>query len=306
MNTEAESVRIALDCAAPARPGSSGMWPLATGAGEHITSIAPSRGWQSVNLAELWKFRGLVYFLIWRDIKVKYKQTLLGAAWAVLQPAAMMVVFTLFFSKVARVPSGDLPYPLFSYAGLLPWTFFATALTSAGNSVVASERLVTKIYFPRLAIPLAAVGAATVDFLIAFGLLVVLMLWYGVMPGPMMLTLPLVVLPIFVCAMGVGALLSALTVRYRDFRYVVPFMVQLWLFATPSVYMQIPADAGGWIRTLAAINPMTALVGAFRAAVLGGQFHLPQFVVACGISGGLLLVGCLYFRRIEDVFADTI
>src|SRR5207245_2234688 len=170
--------------------------------------LRPPRGWQLINLRELWHFRELLYFLTWRDVKVRYKQTVLGAAWAVLQPAMMMVVFTIFFGRMAGVPSGDLPYPLFVYAGLLPWTFFATAVANAGNSVVGSERLITKIYFPRLAIPFASVGAAVVDFAVAFGLLVALMLYYGVVPGVAILLLPLIVGLIVLAATGVGTLLA--------------------------------------------------------------------------------------------------
>jgi len=204
------------------------------------TIIEPARGWQLLNVRELWRFRELVYFLAWRDVKVRYKQTLLGAAWAVLQPAMMMVVFSIFFRRMAGVSSGDLPYPLFAFAGLLPWTFFASAITNAGNSVVTSERLITKIYFPRLAIPFASVTAAMMDFLIAMSLLVVLMIYYRseLVLGPELLLLPVVFGLIALAALGIGTLLAALNVAYRDFRYVIPFLVQLWMFATPTIYMQ--------------------------------------------------------------------
>jgi lipopolysaccharide transport system permease protein len=208
-------------------------------AGRPITVIIPPRAWQLINLSELWEHRELIYLMAWRDIKVRYKQTVLGAAWAVLQPALMMVVFTVFFGRLAKVPSGDLPYPLFAYAGLLPWTFFATAIANAGNSVIGSERLITKIYFPRLAVPFAAVGAAVVDLAVAFGLLIAMMLYYGIAPGPGLLLVPVLVGLMILAAVGVGTLLAALNVSYRDFRYVIPFLVQLWMFATPSVYMQV-------------------------------------------------------------------
>ena len=208
---------------------------------EHLTVIAPHRGWQLINIAELWKFRELLGFLIWRNVKVRYKQTLLGAAWAVLQPLLMMIVFTIFFARMARVNSGGFPYPLFAFAGLLPWSFFSTAISQAGNSVVGSEKMITKIYFPRLAVPIASVGAALVDFAIAFGMMVVLMVWYQVVPTLAILTVPLVVVLIALAAIGVGTMLAALNVAYRDFRYVIPFLVQLWMFATPTVYMQ-PGD----------------------------------------------------------------
>lgn len=205
---------------------------------DDVTIIEPPSGWQLINFHELWKYRELCGFLVWRDVKVRYKQTLLGATWAVLQPLLMMIVFTIFFGRMAGVKSGGFPYPLFAFAGLLPWTFFSTAIANAGNSVVGSERLITKIYFPRLAIPFASVGAALVDFAIAFGMMIVLMIWYQVVPTIAWLMVPLVVALIALAALGVGTLLAALNVAYRDFRYVIPFLVQLWMFATPTVYMQ--------------------------------------------------------------------
>jgi lipopolysaccharide transport system permease protein len=270
------------------------------------TLIRPATSWQLINVRELWRFRELLYYLTWRDVKVRYKQTLLGAAWAVLQPAMMMVVFTIFFGRMAGVPSGDLPYPLFVYAGLLPWTFFATAVANAGNSVVGSERLITKIYFPRLAIPFAAVGAAVVDFAVAFGLLVVLMLWYGIVPGTGMLLLPALVGLIVLAAAGVGTLLAALNVAYRDFRYVIPFLVQLWMFATPTVYMQ-PAEASAdGLRAFAVLNPMITFVGGFRAACLGGPVQWAELGVSAATVAAVFVLGCLYFRQVEDGFADII
>jgi lipopolysaccharide transport system permease protein len=271
-----------------------------------VTVIAPSRAWSAPDFAELWKFRELLYFLVWRDVKVRYKQTILGAAWAVLQPASMMIVFAIFFGRMAKVPAGDLAYPLFVYLGLLPWTFFATAIASAGNSVVGSERLVTKVYFPRLAIPLAAVGAAIVDFLIALVLLVGLMVWYRAAPGPQVLLVPVILLLIALAAAGVGTLLAALTVAYRDFRHVMPFLVQLWLFATPAVYMSVGDDAPPLARVALAANPLNALIAGFRAAVLG----VPVPWAALGLSAALVVIilsaGLLYFRRVEDSFADVI
>jgi lipopolysaccharide transport system permease protein len=249
--------------------------------GQPVTVIRPSNGWQLINVRELWRYRELIYFLVWRDVKVRYKQTILGAAWAILQPAMMMVVFTIFFNRMAHVSSGELPYPLFVFAGLLPWTFFATAVANAGNSVVGSERLITKIYFPRLAIPFASVGAAVVDFVIAFGLLVLLMLRYGVAPGPGLLLVPAIFGLTILAATGVGTLLAALNVAYRDFRYVIPFLVQVWMFATPTVYMQLAEDVPADLKAAFALNPLTGLVAAFRA-------------------------GCLYFRKVEDSFADII
>ncbi len=207
-----------------------------------VTIIVPPRGWHLLNFRELWKSRELLLFLTWRDVMVRYKQTVLGAAWAILQPAMMMVVFTVFLGRLARVDSGDLPYPVFVYAGLLPWTFFATAITNAGNSVVGSAQMVSKIYFPRLFIPMACVAAAVVDFLIAFLLLAGLMLYYGIRPGWGILLVPLVLALAALAAVGVGALLAALNVAYRDFKYTIPFLVQIWMFATPTVYMNVDAS----------------------------------------------------------------
>jgi lipopolysaccharide transport system permease protein len=276
------------------------------------TLITPSRGLQLINTRELWQFRELIFFLIWRDVKVRYKQTLLGAAWAVLQPLMMMVVFTIFFGRMAGMPSGGMPYPLFAYAGLLPWTFFATAVASAGNSVVGSERLITKIYFPRLAIPFAAVGAAVVDFAVAVVLLAVMMLYYGIAPGAGLFFAPVVFGLILIAALGVGTLLSALNVAYRDFRYVIPFLIQLWMFATPTVYMQPGAGVAGGkagshlLHTALLLNPMTGLIGAFRAATLGGPMPWAQLGLSSACVAVTFLVGCLYFRKVEDGFADII
>jgi lipopolysaccharide transport system permease protein len=300
-----------------------------------VTLLLPAGRWQLINLRELWQFRELVYFLAWRDVKVRYKQTLLGAAWAILQPLLMMVVFTIFFGRMAAVSSGGLPYPLFAYAGLLPWTFFATAFANAGNSVVGSERLITKVYFPRLAVPLAAVGAAVVDFLIAFGLLVMMMIYYRVAPTPGLLFMPAIFVSILMAAVGVGTLLAALNVAYRDFRYVIPFLVQVWMFATPSIYMQIVDDprpmasshasanvnadappsspnveekrpGSGIVRAALALNPMTGLISTFRASVLGGAIPWGKLAVSSASAVLIFLVGCLYFRRVEDSFADII
>lgn len=269
------------------------------------TVIRPAGGWRVVDVGELWRFRELLFFLVWRDVKVRYKQTVLGVAWAVLQPLMMMAVFTVFFGRLAGLPSGDVPYPLFVLAGLLPWTFFATSLASAGNSVVASERLITKIYFPRLTVPFAAVGACAVDFVVASGLLLILMLAYGVVPGASILLAVVAFLFIGIGAAGFGTLLAALNVKYRDFRYVIPFMVQFWMFATPTVYMQVPADAGG-LYELLNLNPMTGLVATFRAACLGTPIPWVQFGLSAAFVTVVFVVGCLYFRKAEAEFADLI
>lgn len=266
------------------------------------TIIERRPGWQVLDVEELWRYRELLFFLIWRDVKIRYKQTVLGAAWAVLQPLMMMVVFTIFFGRMAKVSSGGVPYPVFAYAGLLPWTFFATAITSAGNSVIGSEQLITKVYFPRLAIPIAAVGAAVVDFAIAFGLLVALMACYGIVPGAGLLLVPFVFGLILLAALGVGTLLAALNVAYRDFKHVIPFLAQVWMFATPTVYMQ-PEESS---RLVLLLNPMTALIGAFRAAALGGPIPWGPLGIASAAVLAVFLFGCLYFRKAEKGFADII
>jgi lipopolysaccharide transport system permease protein len=271
-----------------------------------VTRIQPSTGWQLVNIRELWQFRELLFFLAWRDVKVRYKQTVLGAAWAILQPLMMMVIFTIFFGRMAGLSSGGQAYPLFAFAGLLPWTFFSTAIANGSNSIVGSERLITKIYFPRLAIPFASVGAAVVDFSIAFCMLLVLMLWYGAVPGMGMLLAPLIFVVIVMAALGVGTLLAALNVAYRDFRYVVPFLVQVWMFATPTVYMQLNPDKVGVLHSLLVFNPMTSLIASFRAACLGGTIEWVQLGIASACVLLVFVAGCFYFRRVEDNFSDII
>lgn len=305
--------------------------------GMTLNVIEARSGWQPLDLGELWRYRELVYFLAWRDVKVRYKQTLLGAAWAILQPTMMMVVFTLVLGRFAGGAEGDVPYPMFVYAGLLPWTFFATAITAAGQSVVSAERLVTKIYFPRLAIPLAAAGAALVDFALAAVVMGALMAWYGVAPGWGLLLLPFVGVLLALAALGVGTLLAALNVAYRDVRHVIPFLVQLWFFATPSIYLQPAADvaakadspqaaaktiadtsksannAGHAITAASAdrlrilsINPLEGLIACFRAALLGLPLPWWRLVYPAIAAPGLLLAGAYYFRRVEDTFADII
>jgi lipopolysaccharide transport system permease protein len=271
-----------------------------------LTVIEPRSGWRFVDVRELVRYRELLLILVWRDIKVRYKQTALGAAWAVLQPLATMVVFSLFFVRVAGTTPGDVPYPLFVFAGLLPWFFFSNAVTSASQSIVGSQSLVTKIYFPRLLIPLGAVGQYAVDFAIGFGVLLVMMLCYGAVPGWSLLLTPFLALGLTTAALGVGVLLSALTVAYRDFRYVVPFLVQLWMFATPSVYMRAEEAVGPRGALLLPLNPAYGLIANFRAAVLGEGFDLYSLAVSGTVGLALLLVGCLYFRRVERSFADVI
>jgi lipopolysaccharide transport system permease protein len=271
-----------------------------------VTVIERGRGWQLVNLRELWRYRELLYFLTWRDVKVRYKQTVLGATWAILQPLATMLVFALFLGRVSGIASTEVPYPLFVFAGLIPWTFFANAITAAGTSVVGNQNLVTKVYFPRLIIPVSATGAGLVDFAIAFGMLLLLMLWYGVLPGMTVVLLPLIFLGLVLATLGVGTLLAALTVAYRDVRYLLPFLVQLWMFATPTIYMDVDTFIGERGRWLLPLNPTSGLISNFRQAMLGGPPDWYALAVSGGVSVLLLLVGCFYFRRVERSFADVI
>jgi lipopolysaccharide transport system permease protein len=295
---------------APTRPGGAarppGAAPPAERADVPVTRIGPSGGWRVLDLGELWRYRELLFFLVWRDVKVRYRQTVLGVAWAVLQPLMMMAVFAVFFGRLAGLPSAGLPYPLFALAGLLPWMFFAAAVATAGNSVVAAERLITKIYFPRLAVPLAAVGVAAVDFVIALGLLGVLMAWYGVAPSAGLLLAPAVAAVIALAGLAFGTGLAALNVRYRDFRYVIPFLVQFWMFATPTVYMQPPEDATGALAVLIRANPMAGLIGGFRAACLGLPVPWDQLAVSAAVVAAAAVAGLAYFRKVEDDFADLI
>jgi lipopolysaccharide transport system permease protein len=303
-------VSSAADTLEPANPAPAGArgahaTPLAE-VELPLTVIQPTRGWQVVNLRELWRFRELLYFLTWRDIKVRYKQTLLGAAWAVVQPFATMVVFSLFMSRLGDAGANDIPYPLFVFAGLLPWTFFANAIAAAGGSVVGNQNLVTKVYFPRLIIPISAAGAGLVDFAIAFGMLLVMLAYYGVAPGLGIVLTPVILLLLVAAVLGVGILLSALTVAYRDFRHVVPFLVQLWMFATPAIYLASETAIGGRWRWLLPLNPAHGLILNFRAALLGGQFDWYALAVSGGVGLVLFVSGCFYFRRVERGFADII
>jgi lipopolysaccharide transport system permease protein len=270
------------------------------------TVIEPARGWQWLNARELWRHRELLFFLTWRDVKVRYKQTAFGLAWAVMQPLLMMVVFTVFIARLGNLSSGGLPYPLFALAGFVVWSFFATAVTGAANSVVGSERLITKIYFPRLAVPFAAAGAAFVDFLVAVVLLFGLMAVYGVAPSWGLFAAPLIVAIVGLAAVGIGTFLAALNVAYRDVRYVIPFLIQILMFATPTIYLQPTGEEGAGMHWLLTLNPLTGLVSAFRASLLGGPIPWADVGVAAALSAGLFLGGCLYFRKVEDDFADVI
>jgi lipopolysaccharide transport system permease protein len=271
-----------------------------------VQVIEPPSGWDGINWAEIWRYRELLYFLVWRDVKVRYKQTVLGAAWAILQPFMTMVVFSIFFGKLAGLgaKTGGIPYPIYVYAGLLPWTFFATALGSCGSSLVGSAHLITKVYFPRLIIPLAAVGAGLVDLAVSFVVLLGLMAYYGTGLSWQLVLIPFLLAGTFLAAAGVGALLAALTVSYRDFRYVVPFLVQTWMFMTPVIYpTAIVPERWRWAL---ALNPMTGLIDGFRAAILGAPLDGSHVILSLAAALVLFLIGATYFRSVERQFADLI
>ena len=276
-----------------------------TGPDVSIIVIEPSRGWIGLRLRELWEYRELLYFLVWRDIKVRYKQTALGAAWAIIQPFFSMVIFSLFFGKLAKMPSDGIPYPIFAYAALVPWTFFANGLSQSANSLVDSANLIRKIYFPRLTIPIANVLAGLVDFALAFAVLLGMMAWYRIYPGARLVWLPLFLLLALVTALAVGLWLSVLNVEYRDVRYTVPFITQFWMFATPIVY---PSSLlrEPW-RTIYGLNPMVGVVEGFRWALLGTKTAPgPAIAVSAGAALVLLVGGAFYFRRMEKTFADVV
>lgn len=267
--------------------------------------IRPRSRWVPINLRDLWQYRELLYFLTWRDIKVRYKQTVLGAAWAVLQPLLATVVFSVFFGRLARLPSDGLPYPVFAYCGLLPWQFFSRALTEASLSVVEQQRVITKVYFPRLLVPISAVISGLVDFGIAFVLLIGMMFYYGLEPTIAVALLPLFLLLALVLALGIAFWLSALAVEYRDVRYVLGFLTQIWLFATPVAYSS--SLVPGRLRVLYGLNPMAGVVEAFRWGLLGkGQPPGPMLWVSVAAVVVIFVGGLLYFRRMESTFADVI
>jgi len=267
--------------------------------------IEPSRGWIGLRLRELWEYRELLYFLVWRDIKVRYKQTALGAAWAIIQPLFSMIIFSLFFGKLAKMPSDGIPYPIFAYAGLVPWTFFANGLSQSANSLVDSANLIRKIYFPRLTIPIANVLAGLVDFALAFSVLLGMMMWYRIYPTERLLWLPLFLFLALVTALAVGLWLSVLNVEYRDVRYTVPFITQFWMFATPIVYPSSLLKEP-W-RTIYGLNPMVGVVEGFRWALLGTKTAPgPAIAVSAGAALLLLVGGAFYFRRMEKTFADVV
>jgi len=270
-----------------------------------LIRIRPSHGWVSLKLSELWSYRELLYFLTWRDVKVRYKQTALGAAWAIIQPFFTMLIFSLFFGRLAKIPSDGLPYSVFAFTALVPWIFFANGLNQSANSLVGSANLVKKVYFPRLTIPIATVLSEGVDFCLAFAVLLGMMAYHGIAPTLQSLWLPLFLLLAVVTALGVGLWLAALNVQFRDVRYVVPFLTQVWLFATPVAYPSslLPEP---W-RTLYGLNPMAGVVEGFRWALLGTETAPgPLIGVSAGAATFLLISGAFYFRRMEKTFADVL
>jgi len=271
---------------------------------EHITVIEPQKGWRALNLRELWAYRELLMVLTQRDIKVRYKQTVLGVAWAVIQPLLTMILFSIVFGRLAKIPSDGLPYPIFVYAGLLPWTFFANALSASGNSLVGQQHLISKVYFPRLIIPLSSVGTGLIDFAVSAVILLALMLYFGIGWSSHLLAVPLLILAVIFIALGVGTLLSALTVSYRDFRYVVPFMVQFWMYATPVVYpASLFPEKWRWVLFL---NPMAGLIEGFRSAFLSQPFDWTGIAISMVVAAAVFVCGVFYFEKMERRFADII
>jgi lipopolysaccharide transport system permease protein len=270
----------------------------------HRTVLQAPGRWSALRLGDLWRYRDLLYILAWRDVTVRYKQAVLGAAWAVIQPVVMLGIFTLLFSRIANVPTGGIPYPVFAFAALVPWTMFASATAGAGSSLVGNQNLVSKVYFPRLVIPAGAVLAWIPDFVISSALLLVIMALFGFVPPPTVLLLPVVMLAAMIASFSVGVWLSALNVAYRDVQYVVPFLIQAWLFITPVAY---PASSvPEHLRWLTGLNPMAWVIDLARWALLGTAASWPVSVLSFAVTAALLISGLYYFRRVEHFFADVI
>ena len=271
---------------------------------ENTLIIEPKKGLLKLDLRELWKFRELLYFLVWRDIKVRYKQTFIGASWAIVQPFFTMVVFTIFFGRIAQIPSDNVPYPIFSYSGLILWTYFSSAVGNSSNSLVGSSNLISKVYFPRLIIPLSSAISAAVDYFIATSILVVMMFYYGVYPNYQIIYLPFILILTFLSATGFGLWLSALNVKYRDVRFVLPFFIQLLMFLTPVIYPVsfIPEK----YKLLLYLNPVGGLISAHRSLVIGQEVDLLYLLSSVVISVFLIITGLVYFKKTESFFADII
>lgn len=272
---------------------------------EEVIILKPTRGWAALNLGELWLYRELIYFMTWRDLKVRYKQTVLGAAWAILQPFLSMVVFSVFFGRWLGVPSGDVPYPVFSYTALLPWGLFSKAIADAGRSLVTNRAMITKVYFPRLTIPLASVLAGIVDFLIAFVVLLGMMWYYDIKITANVLTLPFFLLLALIASLGVGLWLSAMNVFYRDIGYIIPFLTQIWFYLSPIVYATSTVPEK--LQPIYALNPMVGVIDGFRWALLGQEpAPGPLLIISSAVAVILLVSGVIYFRRVERTFADMV
>ena len=269
-----------------------------------VVKIRPAQSWVALDLKQTWAYRELLYFLIWRDVKVRYKQTVLGAAWAIIQPLFTMIIFTLFFGRLAGVPSDNVPYPVFVYAGLLLWTFFANSLANSGNSLVGSQNLLTKVYFPRIIIPAATVGAGLVDLAIAFVVLAGLMLYYGIAITWSVMLLPVIIGLTTLLALGVGMWLSALNVKYRDVRFALPFLIQLWMFLSPIIYpSSFVPPRWRWLLTL---NPLTGLIDGFRAALFASRINWNTLAISAAITLAMLVYAAYVFKRMERTFADIV
>jgi lipopolysaccharide transport system permease protein len=294
--SEAGGVRLA---GGPAAASAARQLPA-----EPLVTVEPSGSWRALDLAELWSHRELLYFLTWRDLKVRYKQTLLGVAWVVMQPLLMTVVFTVFLGMLARVPTERVPYPLFVYAGLLPWTFFSGAVVGSGTSLVSNSHLITKVYFPRLIVPAAAVGARLIDFCVAFTIIVAMMIFYRVPLTANLLLLPPLLLLATALALGCGLLLSAVNVRYRDIGVALPVFIQLWMFVSPVLYPTslVPES---W-RGIYALNPLVGIIDNFRAALFGGGFNWTALAISAAFALVLLVFSAFEFKRVEKSIADVI
>jgi lipopolysaccharide transport system permease protein len=279
--------------------------PAAGASADYTVVIRPSTGFSKQDLVALWEFRELFYFLVWRDVKIRYKQTVIGAAWAIIQPVMTMVIFTVIFGNFAKIPSDGLPYAIFSYTALLPWNYFSQAIARSGNSLVGDSNLIRKVYFPRLIIPLASVSSPLVDFFVSFLVLLAMLAWFGIAPGWGVLVLPLFLVLAFMTALAVGLWLSPLNARYRDIRYAIPFLVQLWMYASPVVY-SVSMVPEKW-RLIFGLNPLAGVIEGFRWALLGkGDPAIGAIMFSTGVVLMLLLGGMFFFKRMERYFADVL
>lgn len=304
-NEDCRAAAIVDDARQPASgAGLAGLEASAYFAPTHVTVIRPPRMGRTLDWRELWAYRELLLVLTARDVTVRYKQTVLGTAWAVIRPLTAMLIFSVTFGRLARMPSDGMPYPLFVYAGLLPWTFFSNTVGTSGQSLVGSAHLVSKVYFPRLIIPLSSIGAGIVDLLVSTVILLSMMLWYGAGWGPHLLAAPFLLAAVIFAALGVGTLLSALTVAYRDFTHITPFLLQIWMFVTPVVF-PISLVPVGWRRAVY-LNPMTGLVDGFRSAFLGRPFDVAGIGISAAVAVLLFLAAVVYFEHVERRFADII